>query len=173
MVNLSAIAASLGMQSLKCTPASGVGMSTKPSNFRRRVRLGIEGFVVRRPAIQPHEDAVYIAAWSQRPLDRASRLVSSTPQPQQIAEPQPQHAPQTELEKIPAADAGAVGLEGIHENSVIKYKLRRVLATPKAWSLNGVNRVISAPLPFTQAVIGGIGMSQPVTLSQGPGIINF
>ena len=86
------------------------------ADFRRRVRLGIKGFVVGRAAIQPDEDAVHVAARPHRPLDCDTRLVRRRLQPEQIAEPQPQYAPQAELEKIPAADAGAVGLERTHEN---------------------------------------------------------
>ena len=79
------------------------------TNIGRRVRLWIERLVVRRAAIHPDENAVYILCAATGRDGLGIRA-----QPHQIAQPQPDQAAKPHLNEIAAAHSAAVGRHAWH-----------------------------------------------------------
>ena len=77
-----------------------------PANLRRGLRLGIEGLVVRRPAIQPDHDAIHVLARAKIP--RRTRL---TLEAKKIAKTKAQRPVEAEFEKVAPGYSGTVTVE--------------------------------------------------------------
>ena len=98
------------------------------ANLGRRVRLGIERFVMRRATILPNEDAIDVLPANSRRQLRTG-LSTIRPQPQQITEAEAEHAAQAKLDEIPASYSVAIGVYAEH-SLMIKHKLKRIHQTP-------------------------------------------